>query len=240
VTGLRGALGLLTVVGGGGEPSPAASSWFAPVGLALGAVLGLVWWGGAGSWFPPLVAAALVVAADLALTGMLHLDGTADAADGLLPHLSRERRLAVMATPDVGAFGVGVAALSLLLRTVALAGTDPRRWHAVLALAGLWGLSRGLMALAIERVPPARPGGMTAAFRGGRLVPVAIGVLAATGVLAAGRGWPGVIAALLGIGGAAGVLALATRRIGGVTGDVLGAAGTACEVVGLVVLSARW
>src|SRR4029079_14457282 len=108
-----------------------------------------VWWGGAGSWFPPLVAAALVVAADLALTGMLHLDGTGDGAGGLLPHLSRERRLAVMATPDVGAFGVGVAALSLLLRTVALAGTDPRRWHAVLALAGLWGLSRGLMALAI-------------------------------------------------------------------------------------------
>jgi adenosylcobinamide-GDP ribazoletransferase len=81
---------------------------------------------------------------------------------------------------------------------------------------------------------------MTAAFRGAPLAPVAAGVLVAAAVLGAGRGWAGVVAALTGATAAAGVLALARRRLGGVTGDVLGAAGTSCEVAGLVVLSARW
>jgi len=62
------------------------------------------------------LAAALVLVADLALTGMLHVDGLADAADGLLPHhRDTARRLEVMAAPNVGAFGVAVVVFALQL-----------------------------------------------------------------------------------------------------------------------------
>src|ERR1700689_2176472 len=73
-SGLGGALGLLTVVGGGREMQVGAVAWFPVVGAALGAGLGAAWWA-LGRVLPPLVAGGLVVAADLAVTGMLHADG---------------------------------------------------------------------------------------------------------------------------------------------------------------------
>src|SRR5205085_224245 len=84
-------------------------AWFPVVGALIGTVLGGVWWGAERLW-PVPVAAALVVAADLALTGMLHFDGLMDSADGLLPHLTRDRRLDVMPQPDVGALAVALLA----------------------------------------------------------------------------------------------------------------------------------
>src|SRR5688572_14319385 len=105
---MRRALAFLTPVGRATPPSPDALTWFPVVGAGIGAVLGGLWWATDQLW-PPLVAAALVLAADLALTGLLHIDGLVDTADGLLPHLERERRLEVMAAPDAGAFGIAAA-----------------------------------------------------------------------------------------------------------------------------------
>src|SRR5207247_2394140 len=127
------------------------------VGAAIGAALGAVWWGAERMW-PPLVAAAIVVAADLALTGMLHFDGLIDSADGLLPHLDRDRRLAVMAQPDVGAFGVSVALGVIGLRLAALSSMQPR----VLLLAGIWTASRTAMAVIAGVLPYVRDGGLAA------------------------------------------------------------------------------
>jgi adenosylcobinamide-GDP ribazoletransferase len=115
------------------------------VGLLVGLAVGLVW-RGAGALWAPALAAAVAVAADLALTGMLHVDGLADSADGLLPHLgaddeARPRRLAIMAEPTVGAFGVTVVVATLLLRWAALASMAADVW----LVAGLWVLSRSLM-----------------------------------------------------------------------------------------------
>src|SRR5438270_6425182 len=149
--GARQALAFLTPVGGAAVPSPEALPWFPVVGGGIGAALGGVWWI-AGELWPPLVAAAVVVAADLALTGLLHLDGLADSADALLPHLTRDQRLDVMAAPDVGAFGVGVAATALLLRWSALAVLRPDP----ALLAGLWCGSRTLMATVVTTVPYGR------------------------------------------------------------------------------------
>ena len=100
--GLRQAVAFLTPLGGARAPSSDALRWFPVIGLGLGLALGGIWWG-AGRLWPAPVAAALVVAADLGLTGLLHVDGLTDSADGLLPPLDRERRLEVMAAPDVGA-----------------------------------------------------------------------------------------------------------------------------------------
>lgn len=232
---MRRALSFLTPVGGAVAPSPAALAWFPVVGALLGLVLGGVWWLADRLWAAP-VAAAVVVAADLALTGMLHFDGLVDAADGLLPPLDRGRRLEVMADPAAGAFGVGVGVAVQLLRWASLATLAPAPW----LLAALWCGSRLAMAVASGAVPYARPGGLAGAFLEGgrRRVPVA-GVLLA-GVLAALAGGDGV-AGMVALGVvAAGVVALAVRRLGGFTGDVLGAAGIVGETAGLLAAAARW
>ena len=130
-------------------------------------MLGLLWWAAARAW-PPLVAAALVVVADLALTGMLHFDGLVDSADGLLPHLERERRLEVMREPTVGAFGLGVGAAALVLRWAALAVLAP----SILLLVGVWAASRSAMVLAwaSSPTPAATAAGSPPAFAGGHRV----------------------------------------------------------------------
>lgn len=234
---MRRAIAFLTPVGGAAAPSPAAVAWFPVVGVLVGAAVGAVWWGAAQVW-PPAVAAAVALAADLALTGLLHLDGLIDSADGLLAPMDRERRLAVMADPGAGAFGVVVAIVVMLLRWSALAALAPSAW----LLAGVWCGSRTVMAVALGTIRPARPGGLTEAFRGGSAGPVGaygMGIGAALSAAAIGLG-PGLAATAGVVVGAALVFALAARRIGGITGDVLGAAGVVGEALGLLLAAARW
>jgi adenosylcobinamide-GDP ribazoletransferase len=235
---MRSALGFLTVVGGAAAPDRRAPAWFGVVGAALGLAVGGTWWVGGELW-PPLVAAVLALAADAALTGMLHYDGLADSADGLLPPLDRRRRLEVMATPEIGAFGVTALALVVLARVAALGALQPDP----LLVAGLWTLSRSAMALALAWLPYARANGAASGFRSGSPAPALATLVLGCAVVAwsfdAGLG-PGVLAAAGGLAGFGGVVALAWRRLGGYTGDVLGAAGVIAETVGLLVAAARW
>jgi adenosylcobinamide-GDP ribazoletransferase len=235
---VKAALAFLTPLPvGAGRPDSASLVWFPAAGALIGAAAGGVWWA-AGEVFPPLVAAALVIVADLALTGALHVDGLADSADGMLSHLDGpERRLDVMAEPDIGAFGLVAVSASLLLRWAALASMEPD----VAVVASLWALSRGAMAVALVTARYVG-GGLGTAFLGARpllvgqvavTVPAAIAFLAEDRVAAyAALGAAAVAAAL--------VVLLGVRRLGGVTGDVLGAAGVVAETVGLLVASARW
>ncbi|HMF03397.1 MAG TPA: adenosylcobinamide-GDP ribazoletransferase [Acidimicrobiia bacterium] len=233
---MRRALAFLTPLFGASEPRPDTLGWFPLAGAALGLVVGAVWWGAERVW-PAAVAAAIVVAVDLALTGLLHVDGLADAADGLLPHLDRARRLEVMASPDVGAFGVATVAGVLLLRWTALAVTAP----SPLLLGGLWCASRTAMAVTARTVPYARPDGLASAFLGGRaLTTAAVGAAVAIALAFAGPSLAGAAAVGGVVVGAVAVVALAWRRIGGFTGDVLGAAGIVGETTGLLVAAARW
>ncbi|MEA2900688.1 MAG: adenosylcobinamide-GDP ribazoletransferase [Actinomycetota bacterium] len=234
------ALAFLTPLGGARDPDRTTFDWFPLVGALIGAAVGLVWWGADEVW-SPLVAATLAVAADVALTGALHVDGLADTADGVLPHLDRDRRLAVMAEPDVGAFGVTAVVLTLGLRVAVLASLRAD----VALLAALWCASRTLMAVTARSVPYARPqGGLAAAFLGRSPLAVAlVGTVlaAAIAVFAADVGPAHAVAALVALVAAgAGVVALARHRLGGFTGDVLGAAGIVGETVALLVAAARW
>lgn len=232
---MRRALSFLTPVGGAVAPSPSALAWFPVIGAMLGLVLGGVWWLADRLWVAP-VAAAVVVAADLALTGMLHFDGLVDSADGLLPPLERARRLEVMADPAAGAFGVGVAIVVLLLRWASLAALAPAPW----LLAALWCGSRLAMAVVAQFVPYARAGGLAGAFlKGGRRRLPAAGVLL-VGMLALLAGSDGLVGVVVLAVVAVGVVALAMRRLGGFTGDVLGAAGVLGETAGLLAAAARW
>ncbi len=229
--GLRAAFSLLTVVGGAAGLHPWAPAWYGLVGAALGAVLGGVWWLAA-EVTSPLVAAMVVVSVDAALTGMLHLDGLADSADGLLAPVHRQRRLDIMRGPEVGAFGVVVLVLALLARVVAL-GSLP---VAPLLLVGLWALSRGAMAATALAVPYARAGeGMGASLhrRGACIAGALVGAMIATVALGA-VGWAGAAAGVGAVIAAGATVVLARRRLGGYTGDVLGALGVLAETVGLL------
>jgi adenosylcobinamide-GDP ribazoletransferase len=234
----RAATGFLTVLGGSAPPDRRAVAWFAPVGAALGLAVGGIWWGAHELW-PPLVAAGLAVAADAILTGMLHLDGLVDTADGVLPPLDRARRLEVMRDPHPGAFGMVVTVLVLTLRISALATMTPDP----LLVAGLWGIGRAAMAVVLTTVPYARgDGGLAGAFLDASPWPaLAGGVVAGALVLVASdsvvAGLATLAATLL---GAAAVTVLAARRLGGFTGDTLGATGVVAETCGLVVAAARW
>lgn len=228
------ALGFLTVLGGARTPDRRTLAFFPLVGALIGAVLAAVWLVSTELW-PPAVAAVLVVVADLTLTGMLHADGLADCADGLLPHLPRERRLAVMAGPDVGAFALAVVPVVLLARWAALATdlVDP------VSLIGLWAASRTVLAVVPALVPYARDGGLASAMLPGAQGWFAVWLLPALGLLVAAQGITGAVALLTMLATAAGVVLLARRRLGGFTGDVLGAAAVLAETVALLALAAR-
>ncbi len=260
---MRRALAFLTPFGGAATPSPAALDWFPVVGGAIGLAVGGVWWLAGRAW-PPAAAAGVALAADAVLTGYLHLDGLADAGDGLLAPMAPARRLEVMADPAVGAFGAITVFVVLILRYGALASTVA----VPLVVGALWCASRAAMAVVARCLPYARPGGLAAAFvegdtaRGdqpaaddgggegvavirprsiaGALVPGVVGAALAVGMAIAGRGVHGLAALGAELVAMAAVVALAHRRIGGFTGDVLGAAGVVGETVGLLVLAAKW
>jgi adenosylcobinamide-GDP ribazoletransferase len=263
---MRKALAFLTPFGGATVPSPTALNWFPLVGAAIGLAVGAVWWLATQAW-PRPAAAAVVLVADVVFTGYLHLDGLADAADGLLPPLPRERRLEAMADPAVGAFGVVTVVVVLALRFGSLASTAA----APLVVGALWCGSRTAMAVVPRLVNYARPGGIASAFldqradapgrpvgggpegdldgvtrpRLGRrpataAVPAIVGVVLVLVLAIAGKGGAGVAAVGAELAAFALVVALARRRIGGFTGDVLGAAGVVGETVGLLTLAARW
>jgi adenosylcobinamide-GDP ribazoletransferase len=225
---VRAALGFLTPLGGARTPSHRALPWFNVVGALVGLGVGAAWWAGTEVW-NPVVGAALAIVADLALTGMLHVDGLGDSADGLLPHLSRERRLEVMTQPDIGAFGVAAIGSTLLLRFAVLASMEPR----IGLVVAVWAVARGLAAVALASMTYARPGGLAEVFRGKSplaaiaLAPAALGlaVIEPSAGLACGVAF-----------GA--LLLLAVRRVGGYTGDVLGAGIVVAETAALLAAAA--
>lgn len=240
---MREALAFLTPFGGAATPSSKALWWFPVVGAGQGLVLGVIWWT-ADRVFPALVVGVIVVVSDLVITGMLHLDGLADSADGLLAPLDRQRRLDVMSTPEIGAFGVGVVISVLMMRVAALAALTP----SLFLLAGLWCASRTAMAAGVSLIPYARTSGLASAFLDSNKpgwVLVGMGgvgslVLALIGAVVVDADGVGIFG-VAGVGlGAFAVLQLARRRIGGFTGDVLGAAGVVGETLGLVLATARW
>lgn len=228
------ALGFLTVFGGARTPDRTTLLWFPLVGGLIGAALAGVWLVSVEIWSPG-IAAVLVVGADLAITGLLHADGLADAADGLLPHLDRDRRLSVMAAPDVGAFALAVVPVAMLARWAALAGdlVEP------LALVGVWAASRTVLAVIPAVVPYARVGGLASAMLPGATVWTAVWLAPALGVLVVAHGPQGAAALLALVLASVGVVGLARRRIGGFTGDVLGATAVLAETVALLALAAR-
>ncbi len=222
------------------QPAPEARDWgravlfFPFAGLLLGALLAGIQFLLGGT--APLLQGALLTAAWVALTGGLHLDGLADCADAWVGgHGDRQKTLAIMKDPASGPMGVAAVVVALLLKFAALTSLVASGALCALLLAPL--LGRGLLPALLLAAPYARPGGLGEAMA--QALPrqaAAVLVLAvAAAALALGE-WRAVLA-----GGAVFVLLrrAALARLGGVTGDVLGAAVELGEMAVLVALAVR-
>ncbi|GBD13012.1 Adenosylcobinamide-GDP ribazoletransferase [bacterium HR24] len=218
-------LALLTVLPVGRRPLavPAglASAAFPLVGGVIGGiVLGLDWL--LGRVLPAAPRSALALVAWVAITGALHLDGLADTADGLMVPGDRARRLQAMADPRVGAFGAVAVAAVLLLKWSALVSLDGRLRLGALLLAPA--LARAAVLPVMALVPAARPEGMGASVGRGLALGPALAVNVAVAAIALAPFFPmGPSLALVALAATAAVASVARLRLGGVTGDVLGA-----------------
>lgn len=215
-------LTILPVPGGRdtGHGLGGAAAWFPVVGLALGLLLAGVDWTAA-RVFPPFLSAVLTVTAWKMLTGGLHLDGLADCLDGLAGR-DREHRLAIMRDSRIGTFGAIGLVLLLVLVVAAVAAVPPaERWPVLLASPAI---GRAMPVVLARLFGAARHDGQGAAFIGS--VSPMSALLATGGALAvsvAALGLAGVSAMLIALAAAIAAGAFLARRLGGLTGDVLGA-----------------
>jgi adenosylcobinamide-GDP ribazoletransferase len=176
------------------------------------------------------------------LTRGLHLDGLADTVDGLGSYAGREGALEIMRRPDVGPFGVVALVLTLVIQAGAVAAVAGRPVTAVLAgLATALATGRlAVMAACLRGVPAARPDGLGALVAGTVRLPglvlVTLAVAAAALAAVPGRPWHGPVAVVVGLAVALLVRWHVRRRLGGITGDVLGALVEIGQTVTLVAL----
>ena len=250
MSSLRLALGLLTVVPVGDvgdvdrRRARSAIIWAPLVGVVLGAIASALLLGVRAVVASPLgavLAATLAVGLLAYLTRALHLDGLADTADALGSGRRGTEALAIARRGDVGPFGVATLVLMLLLQVAALAvATDAGVGAATLITAVVTG--RLAIVLACSRgIRAARPDGLGALVAG--TVPrtvtaawiVVATITAVTAGAALGTPWalaPGLMAglALAGI-----LISRAVRRLGGITGDVIGASVETATTVSLLV-----
>jgi adenosylcobinamide-GDP ribazoletransferase len=218
-------------------PVSDAAVAFPAVGLVVGTLGGGAYWLAAMAGLPPLVSALVGLAVTVSITGALHEDGLADMADGLAG-ASPEDSIRIMRDSRTGGFGVLAMVFSVTLRAAALA-TIAEPLAVMLAMGATAALSRAAMPVVMHALPPASESGLAATA--GR--PATMDVLA-------GVGGAGLLLffflgplALLGAGILAalavwGMAALARRRLGGYTGDVLGAVQQATEIATLLALAA--
>ena len=279
MNGLRSAIGFLTILplapSGGPASMASARGWFPLVGLLLGLILAgfdilrmLMLQAGSSGWyggyaplpttypvFPDytiLLWSVLLVVLLVVLTRALHLDGFMDSCDALLGGFDRERRLAILRDPNVGAFAViGVVCL-LLIKVLAIAELPPailvppgiavlppEGWSVRIPMLLLFPcLSRWAVLLTMELYPYVRSNGIGTAFFGGEQRRVRwqlmIGFAFTMVISVALAGMVGIVLLAAACAVAWGIGAWTTRLLGGVTGDIYGAVNELTEVVVLL------
>jgi adenosylcobinamide-GDP ribazoletransferase len=251
--GARLAFGTLTVLP---VPPPrtvdrsagAAAMLLAPlVGLAVAVPAAVMLAAGERLGLAPLLTSALTITALAALTRGLHLDGLADTADGLGSGKPAPAALEVMRRGDVGPFGVVALVLTLLVQVTALgqlAATGRGTTAVVVAVMVAVVTSRLVLPLACsERVPAARPDGLGATVAASVGAGPMLTVLLTTYAVLLGVLWGAVLlgvatalAPAVGLAAAGLLLRRCACRLGGVTGDVLGALVEVAVTTTLVVL----
>jgi len=224
------------VSGTASEQDVGRSLLFYPlVGLAIGGVLVAVW--ALTENVSPLLRAALLLAAWVALTGALHLDGLADSADAWLGGFGdRARTLAIMKDPYSGPAAVTVLMVVLIVKFAALESLlHDRRWIALLA-APL--LGRAVVPLLFLTTPYVRPGGLGDALARHLPRTATVAVLMATALaIVATLGWWSVKILIVDLILFLILRQIMLRRIGGATGDTTGALVELTELATLLAMA---
>jgi len=207
-----------------------SAGWFPLVGLLIGAIC-------AGAAFllrghlPLALVAVILIALDALLTGALHFDGLADTADGFGGGKDRDDVLRIMRDHAIGSYGGTALVLLVGFKAAAYAASlSGARWPAAIVLTpavGRWSILLLMAALPYARKTASVVSEMS------KGAPV-WGTLITAAAVAASRLWCAGAAA-----GAATVVSACfglycRRRIGGITGDTLGANVQLCECAALV------
>lgn len=217
---------------GSGEEAHLGRSvpFFPIVGLLIGVTVATLD-AGLNQFFPPLLASVFVVIALIIVSGGLHVDGLADTADGLFSSRPRERILEIMRDSRTGPMGVAALICVIGLKIAAVGSIETEaRWAAILMmpLAG-----RCALVVTLALLPYARSeSGLVTAFQKNRSMPRAVwavGLLALVGWFLAGPA--GLAMAAVSLAGMLVFAGYTYLKIGGLTGDTLGAV---CEIVELL------
>ena len=235
---LRAAIAFLTRVpvplGGAVDPS-AAVPWYPFVGALVGLSVGGVA-AGLLHVVPPLVAAAVAVMVGVLVTGAFHEDGLADTFDAFVGGWTRADRMRILKDPVHGSYGVAALCGTIAVRIACVASFAVAPAVALSCIVAAHTLARCAAVALMAVAPVATADGLGArAARSMRPAHAWIGIAVGVTIAAAATGWwsaPFALAALM-------VTALvgwwSMRKIGGVTGDVLGAAEQLVECAVLVV-----
>ena len=221
------------------EPSLEKSvAWFPVAGAIIGAAVGGA---AAGLWFvvPAPVAAAVAITVGLLVTGAFHEDGLGDIADAFGGGWTVERRLEILKDSRHGTYGVAAICASIVMRVIAL-GTLSGPWAMFTAVVAAHTMGRVAAVAMAGTMRLATHSGLGADYgRGTTPLRAAVGSAAGIAITVAAVGWwalplvGAAVAAVLGTG------LLARRKIGGISGDVLGATEQVAEMLCLVVLTAQ-
>ncbi len=212
--------------------------WFPAAGLVTGLGAAAAFLAAHAVGMPPMMAGLIGVLALSGLNGFFHLDGVADTADGFLSARPREKILEIMRDSRIGTMGVVGLFFILGLKWSALAAMAPGDGWRALVIAAV--LARAALVLSMGLAPYARKeGGLVSVFLQGR-TPSGMVIVSVSGLFAAAA-----------IGGVAGMTALfftvaalvafnffSMRKIGGITGDTLGAQTEIAETAVLLAMCA--
>lgn len=237
---LVSAFGLLTrlPVPQGWPMRGAASAWAWPIaGLVVGLIAATTGSIALASGMPAGVAAAVALATAAIVTGGLHEDGLADTTDGLFGGWTRERRLEIMKDSSIGSYGTLALVFTALARWSALTAliASGHHWQALVACAAL---SRAPMAVLMATLPNARGSGLSAST-GKPTTKIALAAVATATVIAVLTTGAATLALVPVAAIAALAVALVAKsRIGGQTGDILGATQQLAETAALATAAA--
>ena len=219
------------------DPGPdarmaASPRWYPAVGVLVGALAAR-----SSGWprrsCPPALAALVATAAGLLLTGALHEDGLADVCDGLGGGATRERALEIMRDSRIGTYGAAGLGVMLAAKVLALAALPVAA--VPLALIAGHAASRASMVVVVATASYVRPEGMATPIAGG-LAGAAVALATATRRSRRRRGCPRAAGdggrwRLLGLAAGHGLMrSRFERRLGGYTGDCLGAVQQTSEI----------
>jgi len=241
IRSLRAAVSFLTVLpvaNADGSPGARLGRVYFP---AIGALVGLctaVVYAVITSVASPLVSAALAVGALALLTGAIHLDGLADAVDGLLGKGDASRRLETMRDPRLGSFGTTALVVVVLADVAALASMSAARALIALLIAGA--ITRLATLWIVAVVPYVRQSGLGIEVWDAKHRATDLVVGSACTLVLCLLDWRRALLALVLVALTTVVLVtLARRRIGGATGDVCGAAVELGQLATLVAFAVR-